>query len=552
MDMSRRGFAGGALGLALAGGLPSFAFAQAPERLAGALEAIRAYGEAHRSRFGLPGMTLGLTAPDGFETVLNFGYSNADARTPIAPGTLFQIGSITKVMVAALIHQFAAERRLRLTDRFSDLVPAIPLPPGNTIQVQHLLDHVAGLPADAPVFPEGGLWTAYAPGAHWHYSNTAYDMLGKLAEHVGGKPLARLLAERIFVPNGMRRSRGAIVGSDRTLYAQGYENADPTSVFARGVQLEPAPWVDVTFGAGSVASTADDMNRFLRAIAGMVQGRGGLGLTPQQAQAFTSHAVQSDTAGMRYGNGLMHTANAGRFYAHHTGGMLSFSSSFHVDKVSGAGAFASSSISAFAEFRPRLLTRFAVDALTEAMAGRPMPTPPNLEIILPNPSVYVGRYSGPAGNFEIGPGNQLTIVADGRSAELQPWGGEIFRTTHPRFRSFSLRFERTSGAVTGASWGSESFIKEGTPGTLPRPDRSLERFAGRYVNDSPWIGAATVVERGGRLWMGTESPMTRISDNLWRVGQESWSPERASFANFIDGRPQTFVFSGEKFLRHDI
>jgi hypothetical protein len=61
-----------------------------------------------------------------------------------------------------------------------------------------------------------------------------------------------------------------------------------------------------------------------------------------------------------------------------------------------------------------------------------------------------------------------------------------------------------------------------------------------------------VVERAGRLWVGTETPMTKIGDNLWRVGEESWSPERASFANFIDGRPQTLIFSGERFLRHDI
>jgi hypothetical protein len=54
------------------------------------------------------------------------------------------------------------------------------------------------------------------------------------------------------------------------------------------------------------------------------------------------------------------------------------------------------------------------------------------------------------------------------------------------------------------------------------------------------------------LWIGTETPMTKIGDNLWRVGEDSWSPERASFADFIDGRPQTFVFSGEKFLRHDV
>jgi len=53
-------------------------------------------------------------------------------------------------------------------------------------------------------------------------------------------------------------------------------------------------------------------------------------------------------------------------------------------------------------------------------------------------------------------------------------------------------------------------------------------------------------------WLGTETPLTPVGDNLWRVGKKNWSPERASFTNFIDGRPQTLIFSGEKFLRHDV
>jgi hypothetical protein len=88
-------------------------------------------------------------------------------------------------------------------------------------------------------------------------------------------------------------------------------------------------------------------------------------------------------------------------------------------------------------------------------------------------------------------------------------------------------------------------------GELPASNAALAKLAGRYIDDNPWYGPAPVVERGGKLWLGTETPMTQIGDNLWRVGKESWSPERASFANFIDGRPQTFIYSGEKFLRHD-
>jgi len=398
------------------------------------------------------------------------------------------------------------------------------------------------------MFPEGGLWTAYGPGAHWHYSNTAYAILGKLAEHFGGKPLAQLLRERIFNPLSMNRSRGAIVDADRVLYAQGYEAADQFAAYARGVPLAPAPWVDVTFGAGSVASTADDMLPFLRALADAVEGRGALGMSVEQARAFATHAVPSDTAGMSYGNGLMHTGEAGRKYLHHTGGMLAFSSSFHVDIASGVGAFASSTISAFADYRPRLLTRFAVDTLTNALSGRPLPARPPLLMPLTNAASYIGRYSGPAGSFEVRAGAPLTIIAGGQSAPLELAADEVFRTTHPIFRQYSLKLERKGLA----SWGPNSYVREGTAVALPTSDPALARLSGRYVNDNPWYGPSPVVERGGQLWVGTENPMTRIGDNLWRVGKESWSPERASFANFIGDRPQTFIFSGEKYVRHDV
>ena len=156
MFVTRRGFTGGALSVALGAQLSAPAFGQGRPPLSAAIAAIRTYGEAHRSQFTLPGLTLGLRTPDGFVEILNFGYANADARTPITPDTLFQIGSISKVMTASVVHQLAAEGRFDLTDRVSTLVPAFPLPTRNAITVQHLLDHTAGLPGDAPLFPRAG------------------------------------------------------------------------------------------------------------------------------------------------------------------------------------------------------------------------------------------------------------------------------------------------------------------------------------------------------------------------------------------------------------
>ena len=112
--------------------------------------------------------------------------------------------------------------------------------------------------------------------------------------------------------------------------------------------------------------------------------------------------------------------------------------------------------------------------------------------------------------------------------------------------------EKKGAAITGAAWGPNAYAHVGSAGNVPPSDPALAKLAGRFVNDNPWwTGIGTVVERGGKLWLGTETPLTKIGDNLWRVGEESWSPERASFADFVDGRPQTFMFSGEKFTRRD-
>src|SRR4051794_27779324 len=164
MEITRRGFTRGAVGLALGSQLGARALAQsnpgARPGLEPALAAIRAHGEAHLAYFGIPGMTLGLTAPDGFSTVLNLGYANREARTPITPDTLFQIGSISKVMTATLLHQFASERRVKLFHPARDLPPGLSPPTRNTNNPPHMPDPLARPPGDEPLWGGGGHRTA--------------------------------------------------------------------------------------------------------------------------------------------------------------------------------------------------------------------------------------------------------------------------------------------------------------------------------------------------------------------------------------------------------
>src|SRR5215203_7491203 len=106
MQIDMRSFAKGAVAFAASGALTDSVAAQVGAAAAStrqpAMASIQAYADAHRSWFGLPGLTLGVTSPSGFATVIHSGYSNAEVKRPISGETLFQIGSITKVFTAAL------------------------------------------------------------------------------------------------------------------------------------------------------------------------------------------------------------------------------------------------------------------------------------------------------------------------------------------------------------------------------------------------------------------------------------------------------------------
>ena len=533
----------------------------APAKLHGAIAAISAYAETHRRTTGVPGLTVGLIAPGLPGHSLRLGHTDVAGARAVGPDTLFQVGSISKLMTATLAHQLVAEGRLSLDGDVRAMLPGAAWPDGPKITLQQLLDHVSGLPSDAPLFPGEKLWLGFTPGSHWLYSNTGYGLIGLIVERAEQAPLATVLHRRLFAPLGMTRSRGAILSIDRLAYAQGYEPARREALYMPGDPLAPASWTDVTFGAGSVASTADDMTRLMRSILGAATGKGGLGLSPTLASAFTTHDV--DTAGgdahgvigaMRYGNGLMHVTDAAkRPYLHHTGGMPSFTSSFHIDPASGVGAFASVPLGYPANYRPRLLTMFAAQALTAAAVGAKLPDPPSLATPKADGKDYVGTYSGARGKliFADAADGFHIASADGRSGKMLVVGGDVFSSRHPAFASLPIMFARKDKKVVAVHYGGDTYVRDGATFDVPKSDPALARLGGRFENDSAWNLVAIVVERGGKLYMGGTDEMIRIADNLYRVG-ESWSPTRLRLADFVDGRPQSLFIDGDKLERRDL
>ena len=101
----------------------------APPRLRSAIAAIAAYAEVHRRTMGVPGLTVGLTAPGLPSYPIRLGFTDHGRTRAVTADTLFQVGSISKMMTATMIHQLVAEGRLALDDQPEQAIAGVRIKP---------------------------------------------------------------------------------------------------------------------------------------------------------------------------------------------------------------------------------------------------------------------------------------------------------------------------------------------------------------------------------------------------------------------------------------
>ena len=133
-------------------------------------------------------------------------------RQPAAPETIYDLASLTKVVVTVpLILQAAAEGRLALDDAVAAHLPECG---PSAITLRHLLSHTSGLPAwipfylevtgyDAVVARAAAEVSAAVPAGQLVYSDLGFILLGEVARRTLGATLDVLARRRIFAPLGM-------------------------------------------------------------------------------------------------------------------------------------------------------------------------------------------------------------------------------------------------------------------------------------------------------------------------------------------------------------
>ena len=541
-----------------------------------AFDRIGAALEHHLESSHAAGAALAVTDREEILGVAVRGMADVAAGTPVRPETRFQIGSISKSFAGFIAMQEAEAGRLDLHVSVNEILPWLQLPePFGPITLHHLMQHTGGLATgteDAPTLA-GALWLLRGlapttpPGERFWYSNDGWKIVGACLERVTGTPIEDLLADRLFVPLGMRDSAPRITAEQYLSTAVGYE---PTR-WDRPPQLRhplsPATRIVSNTADGSITSTVLDMAayaRLLLARGDVPDGRGGRILSDAMFSRLTDDGVD-DGDGGRYAYGLRQEDVDGHRWLAHSGGMVGYTALLAVSPDEGLGVVSLQNGGG----AMRSVVRYALEVVRANLAGTDLPETwaPPAPTEIPRAGDYVGRYEGDDGRellvravddglgITIGP---LAVRLERDPLESEP--GDTFLVTHDALDRFPLEFARDEdGGVVEAFHGATWFRREGAPITAPPGDlpQELRGFPGVYRNDDPWAPLVRILARKGGLVLqwpyevgdeGTAGDLIPLDDGWFAVGSVR-DPRRIRFLGEADGLAVVAEYNGGRWYR---
>jgi CubicO group peptidase (beta-lactamase class C family) len=284
-------------------------------------------------------------------TEKGYGYADVKSHRPVDPkATLFRPGSVSKLFTWTAVMQQVEAGKIDLdadVNQYLDF--KIPPYDGKPITMRNLMTHTPGFaetikhlfPGDAkallPLNKFISVWTPnriFPPGEVPAYSNYGAALAGYIVQRTSGQPFDQYVAHHIFAPLGMTHSSFTQPLQPNLLagMASGYLRS---SAPARPYEfVGPAP-------AGSLATTADDMSRFM--MAHLNNGELGGVRILQDATARQMHAPQKQYVPPLNGMalGFYHEDRNGHVIVGHGGDTEAFHSDLHLLLNDNIGIFIS-------------------------------------------------------------------------------------------------------------------------------------------------------------------------------------------------------------------
>ena len=170
----------------------------------------------------LPAISVAIHV-DGKDYAAASGVLNANTGVEATADSIFQIGSITKVLTASVVMRLIDRGLITLEQPVSDILKDFRLLDkslSDQITLKHLLTHTSGIPGD--LFDDDSdafgrhiktlvercptLEFVHRPGEYLAYSNTAFAIAGRVIEVVLGKPWEQAIIDEVYAPLGMTKA----------------------------------------------------------------------------------------------------------------------------------------------------------------------------------------------------------------------------------------------------------------------------------------------------------------------------------------------------------
>ncbi|HEX8291823.1 MAG TPA: serine hydrolase domain-containing protein, partial [Pyrinomonadaceae bacterium] len=284
-----------------------------------------------------PGAAVAVVSRGRVVYAKGFGVASVETGVPVTPDMLFRVGSVTKMLTAAVFVTLAGEKGVALDAPIGGTVKGLG-PRLSSVTPRQLLSHSAGVIDYARVCcaqEESGLaaqvraqkddeYFFAEPGRIFSYSNPSYIVAGYAIQELAGKPYAEAMGERLFRPLGMTRTTFRPTVAMTFPLSQGHEAAGD----ARPTVVRPSVNNVGDWPAGFAYSNVFDLARF--AVAFMDGGRidGRQALSPSVVATLSAPYVEVPFSwdipaglyeGAKYGHGFFSLKYRGVRLLHHGG-----------------------------------------------------------------------------------------------------------------------------------------------------------------------------------------------------------------------------------------
>ena len=294
--------------------------------------------EDRMSFYGVPGVAIAVIEDGEVVSVRGFGTKEAGAQDPVDAETVFSLGSVSKVLTAAIALRLHAQGKLDIDAPVEEYLSSWTLPeqetaPESKVTLRMILSHTAGfnvhgfgdfqpgeelptvldtLNGEAPAKNEA-LAFLFEPGTTFKYSGGGYTLAQLVISEVTGMSFQEAARSILFEPLGLSRStfENPLPASHGNI-ARAHDREGQRAALPRGWEAMPE------MAASGAWLSAADLGRFIAELIGSYRGDGGF--LPRELAAD----MMTKVAPSQHGLGPRLDGSGQDFIFHHGGANNSY------------------------------------------------------------------------------------------------------------------------------------------------------------------------------------------------------------------------------------